>query len=90
MRLTPLFVTEGSAMMGRPPLDSEAPRMKSIWPPTPEYMREPMESAQTWPVRSIWMAELMAVTRGFFWMMCVRLTKAASSIITPGLSSRKS
>ena len=38
--------------------------MKSIWPPTPLYIRcQPIESAQTWPVRSTSMAELMAVMR---------------------------
>ena len=50
-------------MIARPSSASDAPRTKSIWPPMPEYMRGPMESAQTCPVRSISMAELMAVMR---------------------------
>ena len=33
----PLLVTEGMAIIGFPPGESEAQRMKSIWPPTPEY-----------------------------------------------------
>ena len=32
----------------------------------PEYMRVPMESAQTCPVRSTSIQELIAVTRGFW------------------------
>ena len=36
-----------SAMMGRPPGESDAPRMKSICPPTPEMTRCPTESAHT-------------------------------------------
>ena len=35
--------------------------MKSICPPMPEKMRWPIESAQTWPVRSTSSAELIAV-----------------------------
>ena len=37
-KFIPVFVTEGSAIIAFPPCDSEAPRMKSICPPTPEYM----------------------------------------------------
>ena len=38
--------------------------MKSTCPPTPEWKRVPIESAQTCPVRSICTAELMAVILG--------------------------
>ena len=31
-----LRAVEGSAMMGLPPREREAPRMKSTWPPKPE------------------------------------------------------
>ena len=71
---SPFEVLEVMAMMGFPPLESAAPRMKSIWPPTPEYIRNPIESAQTWPVRSISIAELMAVTLGFCLITAVSLT----------------
>jgi len=73
IRDSPELVTDGRAMMGLPPSESAAPRMKSIWPPTPEYCRSPMESAQTWPVMSTSMAELMAVTFGFRRMTAVSL-----------------
>ena len=36
IRLSPRLVTDGSAMIGLPPGDRAAPRMKSIWPPMPE------------------------------------------------------
>jgi len=74
MRVSPFPVVEGSAMMGFPPSESEAPRMKSIWPPTPEKSRSPMESAQIWPVRSTSMALLIAVTFGFRRMTEVSFT----------------
>jgi len=57
--------------MALPPADSAAPRMKSIWPPTPLYRCVPIESAHTWPVRSISIAELMAVMRWLRRMMLV-------------------
>ena len=38
--------------------------MKSSCPPTPEYMTVPIESAQTCPVRSTEIAELIATTFG--------------------------
>ena len=56
-------------MMALPPGDILAPRTKSSWPPVPEYMRVPMESAHTWPVRSISVAELMDTTFGFLAMI---------------------
>ncbi len=34
----PPAAVDGSAMMARPSSASAAPRMKSIWPPTPLYM----------------------------------------------------
>ena len=36
MREMPERVVDANAMMGLPPSESEAPRMKSICPPTPE------------------------------------------------------
>ncbi len=77
-------------MIGLPPSESEAPRMKSICPPTPENCFSPIESATTWPVRSTSMALLMAVTFGLRRMTAVSLTKAMSSMATDGLSSTKS
>ena len=59
----PRAAVDGSAMIARPSAARLAPRMKSIWPPIPEYMRGPIESATTWPVRSISIAELIAVIR---------------------------
>ena len=38
----PFFAVEGRAMIGLPPLESAAPRMKSTWPPKPLYGRVPM------------------------------------------------
>lgn len=64
--LSPLAVTEGIAIIGFPPSERDAPRMKSIWPPTPEYIFDPMESAHTCPVRSISSAQLIAAT---FWIL---------------------
>ena len=61
--ILPSAAVEGRAMIGRPSSARAAPRMKSIWPPTPLYIRWPIESAHTWPVRSTSMAELMAVMR---------------------------
>jgi hypothetical protein len=77
-------------MIGLPPSESEAPRMKSICPPTPEKIRVPMESATTWPVKSTSMALLIAVTLGFRRMTAVSFTYPQSSITTCGLSSTKS
>jgi len=39
--------------------------MKSSWPPKPEYIEVPIESAQTCPVRSTDNAELMATMLSF-------------------------
>ncbi len=61
-----LEVTEGRAMMGLPPSESEAPRIKSIWPPTPEYILDPMESAHTCPLRSI---SNSTVDGSHFWIL---------------------
>jgi hypothetical protein len=90
IRVSPLLVVAGRAMIGLPPGDSEAPRMKSIWPPTPEYMRVPIESAQIWPVRSTSIALLIAVTLGFLRITAGSLTYATSSITICRLSSMKS
>lgn len=51
---SPLFVTEGRAIIGfpLPSNPSAAPLMKSTCPPNPENIRVPMESEHTWPVRS--------------------------------------
>ena len=56
----PSLAVEGSAMMALPPCALAAPRLKSTWPPTPEKNFVPSESAQTWPVRSISSAVLIA------------------------------
>ena len=47
-------------MMALPPGDWAAPRLKSTCPPMPEKNFVPSESAQTWPVRSISSATLIA------------------------------
>jgi hypothetical protein len=67
---------DGSAMIGLPPRETAAPRRKSIWPPMPEKMRWPSESAHTWPVRSISSAELIAVTLSFLRMSAVSLVRS--------------
>ena len=61
----PFLAVEGRVMIGMPPLERAAPRRKSTWPPMPLYGVWPMESAQTCPVRSTSMAELMATMRSF-------------------------
>ena len=67
-----------------------APRTKSTWPPMPVNCAAPMESATTWPIRSTWMAELMATTRSFWPMTYGSLTMLTGSMLTTGLSSTKS
>ena len=74
MRDSPRLVVEGSAMMGLPPSDKDAPRIKSICPPTPENSYMPIESAQTCPVKSTSMAQLIAVTRGLRLITAVSFT----------------
>lgn len=76
------FVTAGKAMIGfpLPSYPSAAPRMKSTCPPKPEYIRVPIESEQTCPVRSTSIAELMAVIFGFCAMTGIAFTYAISSI----------
>ena len=64
--------------------------MKSIWPPTPQYIRRPMESATTCPVRSTSIAELIAVMCRNERMTWVSLVKSTARISTIGLSSTKS
>ena len=49
-------------MIALPPALRLAPRTKSTWPPMPVNCCGPMLSATTWPIRSIWMAELIATT----------------------------
>ena len=63
--LIPLLVLEASAITAFPPFDILAPRTKSSCPPVPEKIRIPIESAQTCPVRSISVAELMEITFKF-------------------------
>src|SRR5207249_8576349 len=63
--MRPPDAVDGSAIIGTPFGDSAAPRMKSICPPIPEYIRNPIESATTWPERSISSAELIATTDSF-------------------------
>ena len=65
----PLLVVEVMARNDRPPSLREAPYTKSCWPPMPENMRVPIESAHIWPVRSISRHELIAITFGFWAMM---------------------
>jgi hypothetical protein len=52
-------------MIGSPPFECAAPRMKSTCPPMPLKGRQPTESEQTWPVRSTSIAELIATMRSF-------------------------
>ena len=77
-------------MIARPCSASAAPRMKSIWPPTPLYRRSPIESATTWPVRSTSIAELMAVIVANERITWVSFVKSTGRISTIGLSSTKS
>ena len=77
---------DGSAMIARPPGASAAPRMKSICPPTPEYIRYPIESATTWPLRSTSMAELIAIMLPSERITWVSLVKSTGRISTIGLS----
>ena len=86
----PFAAVAGSAMIGLPPAESAAPRMKSICPPMPEKIRWPIESAQTWPVRSISSAELIATTRGLRRISAVSLVRSQGWNSTCGLSSTKS
>ena len=72
----PPAAREGSAMIGLPPRERAAPRMKSIWPPMPENTSWPIESAHTWPLRSIWMAELMATIFGFLRITAVSFVQS--------------
>lgn len=64
--LSPLFVTEGNAMIGlpNPSKPSAAPRIKSTCPPKPEYILVPIESDEIWPVKSTSIHELIAVILG--------------------------
>jgi len=48
----------------------------------PEYMRVPMESAHTCPVRSTSIQELIAVTRGFWLIIWAWFTKLMSHMTT--------
>ena len=56
----PLLVLEANAVIETPPSDMIAPFTKSSWPPVPEKILVPIESALIWPVRSTSVAELMA------------------------------
>ena len=49
-----------------------------------------MVSATTWPMRSTWMAELMATTRSFWPMTYGSLMMFTGNMLTTGLSSTKS
>ena len=73
-------------MIARPSAASAAPRMKSIWPPTPEYIVWPIESATTWPVRSTSIAELIETIWLNERMTWVSLVKSTGRISTIGLS----
>jgi hypothetical protein len=72
----PPAAVDGSAMIGSPPSDTAAPRMKSICPPIPEKIVCPIESAHTCPDRSTSMALLMAATRWFFRISAVSLVRS--------------
>ena len=65
----PLFAVDGRAMIALPSRLRAAPRTKSTWPPMPVNCTGPIASATTWPMRSTWMAELIATTRSFWPMM---------------------
>ncbi len=86
----PFFAVDGKAMIALPSRLRAAPRTKSTWPPMPVNCAAPMESATTWPIRSTWMAELMATTRSFCPMTNGSLTMLTGSMLTTGLSSTKS
>ena len=83
----PPLAVEGRAMMALPPGDLAAPRLKSTWPPTPEKNFEPMESAQTWPVRSISSAVLTATILCCWRMMNGSLTYSVGWNANSGLLS---
>ena len=65
----PFFAVDGKAMIALPSRLRAAPRTKSTCPPMPVNCVGPMESATTWPMRSTWIAELMATTVSFWPMM---------------------
>ena len=83
----PLFVREAKAVIDTPPSDIDAPFTKSSWPPVPENILVPIESAQIWPVRSTSVAELMAIIFGFWQITHGSLTYLMSFISTSGLWS---
>jgi hypothetical protein len=79
-----------NARIAFPPGESDAPRTKSICPPTPEKTFGPMESATTCPVRSTSMQLLMETTSWFCLMVAVSFTRDDGRNWMPGLSSTKS
>ena len=83
----PLLVRDANAVMDTPPSDIEAPFTKSSWPPVPENILVPMESAQICPVRSTSVAELIAIMLGFWRITHGSLTYLMSFISTSGLWS---
>ena len=86
----PFFAVAGKAMIALPSRLRAAPRTKSTWPPMPVNCTAPMVSATTWPMRSTWMAELMATTRSFCPIRYGSLTMFTGNMLTAGLSSTKS
>ena len=65
MDTAPLAAVDGKAMMDTPPLEADAPRTKSTWPPAPEICFRPTDSEATWPIRSICTQELMEIRLSF-------------------------
>jgi len=88
--LPSLPAVEGNAMIGTPPAERAAPRKKSNCPPIPDTIRVPIESAQTWPLRSTCSAALMATTAGLAWMITGSFVRSQGWNSTTGLSSTKS
>ena len=85
----PLAVLDAKAVIETPPSDIVAPLTKSSWPPVPEKILVPIESAQIWPVRSTSTAELIAIMFGLREMTQGSLTYLMSFIRTSGLWSMK-
>lgn len=86
----PIAAVEVMATMAFPPRLAHAPLKKSTCPPVPLNWELPMLSAQTCPVKSTWIAELMdtillflATTKGSF-------TYWVGYISTMGFPSTKS
>ena len=78
------------ALVNVPPCERAAPVLKSTWPPNPEKNLVPIESAHTWPVRSISSATLIATILCCWLMIYGLFTYSVGWNENDGLSSRNS